>query len=256
MTTKMESKNLIRIDDLNIPVYRIFPLDRIEQLFGNRELVLVNTSKWEDPFENFLLRCRGVLEDGTPVSLKEIADSWFGQCWTTNADTDAMWRIYSHDKQSIRVKTTVGKLAAALWDPVDQYSPLKYFIGKVRYLERAEIESFLKSTSFYEASFGGQNDGFAETLLTKRPEFQHESEVRILACELETQKASERKGLYRVSIDPHQLVEEVCIDPRVSDPTELECLESKIKGFGYRGPVVQSDLYKLSITTIPLSPPA
>lgn len=256
MNEKMKSDNLIRIQDLDTPLYRIFPLNRVEELFANRELVLVSTKKWEDPFENFLLRCNGKLEDGTLVSLKSLADSWFGQCWTTNPDTDAMWRIYSHDKQSIRLKTTIRKLAKVLWNRKDKFASLNYFIGRVQYLPREEIETFLSSSSFNDVAHGGQNNGFANLLLTKRKEFEHESEVRMLAHVAETKEAHKLNGLYRVSIDPHELIEEVCIDPRLVDELDVECLEKKIARTGYKGRIMQSELYKLKITTIDLSPTA
>lgn len=250
----MDKNNLIRIDDLDTPVYRIFPLNRVEQIFRDRELVLVNPGMWEDPFENFLLRCNGKLNDGTLVSFQGFADSWFGQCWTTNADTDAMWRIYSHDKQSIRIKTTIGKLADSLWDPNDKIASLNYFIGRVQYQTRDKIENFLNTTSFFDVACGGQNDVFADLLLTKREEFEHESEVRILAHATPTQEAQKLKGLYRVKIDPNTLIDEICIDPRLADDLDVDCLKKKIKRAGYTGSVIQSDLYKLSITNISLNP--
>ncbi|MDF1739350.1 MAG: hypothetical protein P1U86_09330 [Verrucomicrobiales bacterium] len=250
----MNTENLLRIDDLDAPIYRIFPLQRVQELFQKRKLVLVNPGKWEDPFENFLLSRDGVDVDGSTVSFRRLADSWFGQCWTTNSDTDAMWRIYSHDMQSLRVKTTVGKLAKYLWDPDDKFSSLKYFIGKVRYFPREEIEEFLGSASFSELALGGQNQGFAETLLAKRLEFEHESEVRVLTCEIDSDKASQLSGLYKVAVDPHDLVDEICIDPRLLDPFDVECLEKKVRRFGYQGELTQSDLYSVDLPTVPLSP--
>ncbi|GAA5494087.1 hypothetical protein Rhal01_00243 [Rubritalea halochordaticola] len=250
----MNKNNIIRIEDLDTPIYRIFPLHRVEQIFENRELVLVNPSMWEDPFENFLLRCNCRTEENENISLEGLADSWFGQCWTTNADTDAMWRIYSHDKQSIRIRTTVGKLAHALWNESDPNAHHKYFIGKVQYQRREEIESYLTNTSLYEILFGGGSNLFADMLLTKRSEFEHESEIRILYQELNSPIAKRFNGLYRVNIDPHDLIDEICIDPRMSDSLDVDCFTKKIERTGYKGSIVQSDLYSISIDTIKMKP--
>lgn len=250
----MDTNNIINIDDLDKPVYRIFPLKRVQELFTNKELVLVNPSKWDDPFENFLLTCSGVTDDGTLVSLQSLADSWFGQCWTTNSDTDAMWRIYSGDQKSVRVKTTIRKLAEALLPPGDQFASQNRFIGKVQYYARERIEDFLSSTSFFDISLGGQCSGFAETLLTKRQEFEHESEVRILSHEPETTKARSFNGFYRVPIDPLKLIDELCFDPRLTDEAQIRNMTQTLKATGFPGPINQSELYKLKITTIPLSP--
>lgn len=248
----MDNTNIIRIDNLDAPVYRIFPLHRVAELFNNRELVLVAPRMWDDPFENYFLKCTVRLEDGTLASLDRIADSWFGQCWTTNSDTDAMWRIYSGDNHGLRIRTSLRKLADAIWDEKDTFCRQKFYIGCVDYLERFKIEEAMKNTTFFELVGGGQSDRLAESLLTKRIEFAHESEVRILARDTKTDDAAKRNGIYRIPINPHDLVEEVCIDPRIVDPLDVECLEKKIKRTGFGGPIIQSDLYQISPATIPV----
>lgn len=246
----MRDKNLIRIDNINQVVYRIFPLYRIQQLFQDNKLVLVRPEVWEDPFENFLLRCTAIDKDGTVARLDDLARSWYGLCWTLNADSDAMWRIYSPKKDGIRVKTTIRKLADMLWEPDNQFSSLKYFIGKVQYRTREEIEMFLRRTSFWDLAIGGQNLNFAETLLIKRTEFQHENEIRILAnCKEDVPDARLAVDLYKIPANPNNLVDELCIDPRLGDNQVADITQS-LKQFGYTGPIVQSELYKLSLTQI------
>jgi len=244
----MRDKNLIRIKNPDREVYRIFPLKRIQEMFATRELVLVKPRMWEDPFENFLLRRKAVEPDGVEVGLDSIAESWYGLCWTFKADSDAMWRIYSPEKGGVRVKTTIRKLAAALWEPANPFSGVKYFIGEVQYWSREQVEDFLSRITFVDISIGGHNDGFAETLLIKREEFRHENEVRILAFADDHDKRSDG-DLYRVPIDPHELIDEICVDPRL-DEDETAKMMDEINALGYRGPVSQSALYKLKVTTI------
>jgi hypothetical protein len=120
--TEMEGVTFIEISDLDQPVYRIFPCHRLSEMFSERELVMVRPSSWDDPFENFLLQC-GVIDGcGKVTSLASLRDHWYGLCWTTNEDSDAMWRIYSPDKKGVRVKTTIRKLADTLRERGDRFS--------------------------------------------------------------------------------------------------------------------------------------
>jgi hypothetical protein len=44
-------ENLIAINDLDSPIYRIFPLWFFEEALRLRQLVLVAPERWEDPWE-------------------------------------------------------------------------------------------------------------------------------------------------------------------------------------------------------------
>lgn len=85
--------------DLDRRIYRIYALDRFKALLAAKVDALVNPTKWQDPFENFFLERTEVMDDVTSstIPLKNLAVDWYGQCWSMNKDTDAMWRIYSAD---------------------------------------------------------------------------------------------------------------------------------------------------------------
>lgn len=86
------------------------PVHRLLEIFESRQLVLVEPNKWDDPFENLLLK--GMLEgtsDKFPIT-KVFRTSIYGQCWTTHKETDAMWRIYSQDKNGVKVRCSVKNL--------------------------------------------------------------------------------------------------------------------------------------------------
>jgi hypothetical protein len=75
-------KNLVGLSesDLNLSIYRIYPLKRFEAMLVSKQDALVNPIKWEDPFENFLLERTEVLDSvsRTPVTLKNLAQDWCG----------------------------------------------------------------------------------------------------------------------------------------------------------------------------------
>ena len=61
--------NVLDIDDLDQEIYRIFSIKRFIQLMCSKELVLVNPSKWDDPFENFFLQANAIDSNGQIASL-------------------------------------------------------------------------------------------------------------------------------------------------------------------------------------------
>ncbi len=244
----MIPRNLIRIEDQDVPVYRIFSKYRFFELIETKELVLVRPSRWDDPFENFILKCVVEDQDGTKIGLSEIEKRWYGQCWSFRSESDAMWRIYSPNKDGIRVKTTIKKLATILWEDESSLSPLSYFIGKVQYLPREDIEKFIQNTSFESLTVGGQNDRFAETLLTKRTEFDHEYELRILAFNAENNPRAQGET-FIIPINPNELIDEVCIDPRISD-NEVEKIKEDVLSKGFVNTIIQSDMYKVQLKSI------
>ncbi len=240
--------NVIDIDDLDQKIYRIFSIGRFKELMQTKELVLVNPKKWDDPFENFFLKANAIDPNGEIISLENIADSWYGQCWTYNKESDALWRIYRPNKDGIRVSTTIRKLFTWLWDENDRFRNLKYFIGKVTYMQRSEIEDFMEKTSFGDIAFGGQNDKFARLLCIKRLEFSHENEVRILVDD--TNKKG-RGGCYRVFFNYQDILEDVCIDPRLNT-ADYSAIKEDLENHGCTLPITQSELYKVSIKPIRL----
>lgn len=95
-------------------VYRIIPVERLFELFASRQNVLVKPKRWEDPFENFILKARVQLPDGA-CAIIGFRDQFYGQCWTLQSALDAMWRIYSPKSEAVRVRSRVRKLAESLW---------------------------------------------------------------------------------------------------------------------------------------------
>jgi hypothetical protein len=259
----MSPDNLIDLPDVKrLSVSRFLPIERLEQIFQQRNLVLLNIKKWEDPYENFFLQCYAE-EHGERITLEQLRDSWYGLCWTKSDETDAMWRIYSQptkiggrDFQGVRIRTTLDRLTTALWEPANRFSSLSYFAGAVSYLPTYAIEEFLDRVSFTDLAFGGQGTRFAQTLLMKRQAFAHEDEVRLLAWISGDQTRARvdpiDRGLFRVPIDPHALVEEVLVDPRLL-PAEAEALIRRVRLTGYSGLVRQSELYKFTPRAIRLS---
>jgi len=69
-------------------IYRIIPTFRLIELLKMKENVLSKPKKWDDPFENFILRSH-LIREGTRVSIG-LRDCFYGQCWTLQSVSDAM----------------------------------------------------------------------------------------------------------------------------------------------------------------------
>jgi hypothetical protein len=245
----MNTKNLLGIADADTPIYRIFSAQRFMNLVGSRQNGLVNPVKWDDPFENFFLRATVTTPAGERGSMETLASAWYGQCWTYNADTDAMWRIYSHDKDGIKVRTTVEKLFASFYDSSDHFASLKYFCGKVDYLTEAAITQFTGNITFQDVALGGRADKFAR-LLCKREAFNHENEVRLLFQDLDPRRGV--NGVTQFNFDVHMVCDEVVLDPRLTDQAAA-ALEAKIIAAGCTLPISRSNLYRSPSFTIRLA---
>jgi hypothetical protein len=226
-----------------------FSIDWFEKLIATRTNGLVNPEKWDDPFENFFLRSKAQMSEGTLVGLESISKDWYGQCWTRNKDSDAMWRIYSKDKTGVRVSTTIAKLFSGFYDAKNKFASLKYLIGSVIYVDRLAIENFLATTSFTDLAKGGQPHNFAKTLLMKRPEFSHEQEVRLLFNDCESNHGGNGVAIFPFHWEA--IISDVALDPRLTE-AEYEAEKRKILAMGFNFPIAQSELYRFTPTTIRL----
>ena len=106
----MRKQNVIDIPKKLIakPIYRIEPFDRLIEILRSKRLTLVSPSKWEDPFENFILSAK--IKVGQHKLAFADHDRFYGSCWTWKGYSDALWRIYSPDKQGVRLRTSIRKL--------------------------------------------------------------------------------------------------------------------------------------------------
>ena len=96
----------------NTDLYQILKPEYALSIIKNGKLRFNSILKsWEDPFELFLYK-EVVDIEGCP--LKDALASWsqryYGQCWSMSKDSDAMWRIYSPQKRSVRIRTKFGKM--------------------------------------------------------------------------------------------------------------------------------------------------
>lgn len=244
-------RNLIRLAEAELDqrVYRIYALDRFEAILASSQDALVTPAKWEDPFENFFLERTEVIDDvsGRTIPLKNLAREWYGQCWSLNKETDAMWRIYSPnplDKLGVKVSTTIRKIFENLTRAGSSAPYLQFFVGRVAYVSQRTITRMMQYLTFSDVAIGGQGDKFADLLCIKREAFKHEKEVRLLFQDVEVPGPKRGAGgVFQYALDPHAIFDEVVLDPRLMEPAAL-ALKQKLQTAGCRLRIEHSTLYQ------------
>lgn len=158
-----------------------------------------------------------------------LVNCWYGGV----CESEAMWKLYGESNKGVAIRSTVGKLKAAL-ETADQLSWCeKMFIGKVKYLDYAD--SSLTPT---DCMTGGHI-----APLLKRNQFSHENEVRaffVPNISYETLDAFESEP-YQMKMDISDLIEEVYISPYV-DVSYAKAVRAVFKRYGVQCKLNESDL--------------
>ena len=200
--------------NLDTPIYKYIPLKYVKIMIENKKLLALPVSSWEDVYENWLEKH---LKRGLPVEKWKSLPTALGQCWTTEEESDAMWRIYSkiekqidgidncYDNMAIRIKTTPRKLLEQLLKNKKENETI--FIGPVDYLERDKFEE--RRRTILKAYKSNPEKALANSFFIKRNPFEHEKEVRIIVIPKTKCKSVE------YDITPDFLIDEFVIDPRI-----------------------------------------
>ena len=224
------------------PIYRVYSIERIIELYETRKNTLVKPKKWDDPFENVLSRVKlRSKKENAVLSFQDIHSHYYGQCWTYNAkESDALWRIYSPTKIGVRVKSTLNKLFSEFYRQDDAFKYSKYWIGNVIYQTEKEIIDRFKKVSITEF-IDPQGASLVETLFIKRVEFEHEIEVRVVFNDVEKTISGDA---FSYSIDPNYLIEEILFDPRFEDHY-YGCSTKHLQQLGCVAQISKSSLYQI-----------
>lgn len=237
------SKNHIENDQ---PLYRVIPLNRLHWILLNNKLTFTLTKSWEDVYENFLLKSSfhyGVFKNQT---LTNYQDTLYGLCFSTKRESDAMWRIYSHDKTSVRIRTNLNSIINMLKNgPVDSpYRKLEIRIGEVEYPFKNELIRRYNSMTEDEI-LDNFNAHLLNSMFLKRNEFSHEKEFRIIIRGLDPQIKSTRElpDFLFFPIDPDEFIDSIAFDPRLGNIAYRTNKEVLLK-IGYSKNILRTSLYR------------
>jgi hypothetical protein len=229
--------------DFETPVYRVYPIERLLELFNQQKNTLVKPKMWDDPFENLVFQQTANNQADQEIHFDGIRECLYGQCWTLNIEeTDALWRIYSPSKNGVRVKTTLKKLWDGFYNERHPSAMISFFIGKIIYESATEIQKYFEEPGNLQEIFSSDATGIVNTILIKRKEFEHENEVR-LVFRADDKKYDITKRIYQYDFNPINMFDEILFDPRFDDGI-YEIMKSEFNRRGFTNPIEKSTLYQ------------
>ena len=236
------SLNSYRENVLDIPIYRYIHFESLYQIFLENQFVIRRVLEWDDTYENWLVKA-SFHSKSTQVNYKEFEDSFYGQCWTISKETDALWRIYSPDKNSVKIKSTIGDLLRAdfILDSAGEFTTISKYIGKVKYLSHTKISDWVDIKRRETGLINSQI--LTESQFIKRKEFAHEKEIRLIATIIGDSTSSEedQRQLF-LKIEPNNFIKEITFDPRICK-TSFICRSQLLNKLGYQNSTKRSSLY-------------
>lgn len=236
---------LIRIKkaDLDIDVYRIYPMQRFLELLSNKKLTLVRPKLWNDPMESIIFESSFNVAGERSYSLK-YKDNYFAQCWTLKYESFALWNEYAPLQNGIRVRTKLGRLIEQLKAHTNQ-EPDTWFVGKVDYLSMDQIKKWIgKNLPYAEAVCMPELPfGQVYALLIKLNQYSHENEVRIIFNSNSDKVINANDTYSEVSIEPLELFDRLLLDPRM--PTNIyKIFKGELMKYGFKNDqVIRSGLF-------------
>lgn len=231
---------------LKRPIYRTLKLEYALDLISESRLVLVAPEEWDDPYEN-LMHKHAAHQHGpnTDVAMRWYGSDLFGACWTWTPESDFAWRVYVPEGEvGVIVASTVEKLLSAIHQSEGIYAMRDCFVGEVRYLPGEEIVDIITGEGFQRNNSSSDTAHIRATgLLLKRPEFEHECEVRaIIECADRTRIRD--NSFLDIPIEPNRFIDRLTVDPRI-DREDFESTVARLRDAGYTGGIDQSELYRL-----------
>lgn len=141
-------------------LYRYISFETFVGMVQSKSLTFVLPELWDDPKECVSFKHYVEQQDNTyeQLMLWSVYYKTFCQCWTTLAESDAMWRIYSYNNHAIRI--SIKRENVNLLDSVKTVD--------------------VKYSDDLDAIFDKGEEGFFKTLSQKRSAFEHEKEVRLI----------------------------------------------------------------------------
>ena len=118
-------------------LFRIISFPSFINLIERKQERYVSPAMWEDTYECYLMRMieqetntRFIIEkffrELSPKNIQAVIDNYMkllaarwlcvGQCWSKIPESDALWRIYSYDRMSVRIRSNANKIQELIND--------------------------------------------------------------------------------------------------------------------------------------------
>ena len=222
---EVELKNSFLINRMKI--YRYIPFKYLRESLVTNKLYFNKVNKWEDPYENFFLKQNIVDFSGKPINIAESYPCYYGECWTTLEESDAMWRIYSVKQKELShySKKSICELGYVIYDK------------EIKYTEQDEIDYATQNAENLNL-----RDIIRISLFVKRKTFSHEQEYRIIIEIPSIYKESREESLFIPFNMSH--INEFVADPRLPQD-QFEQIKRELLKLGVKGDKIKkSKIYE------------
>lgn len=219
-----------------LTIHKYIPLKYLLVLLKERMLILKPVSSWEDPYENFFLK-QHFVQPGRKdpyVMVDNLTAGLYGMSWSLQEETDSLWRIYSPDRMSIRISTTVEKLVETVSSEDDKWD---VWVNSVDYKTDEEIKNWLSQCKAIK-----EREQFiekmSESFFIKRKAFEAEKEYRLVV-----NYAKEIKPTICFRCEPEKMITSILVDPRVNE-YEYDAIKASLISYGVEeAKIAKSGLY-------------
>lgn len=204
------NRKLGRFESFDLKMYKYIRLEYVLNMLETRKFRFDSIRKWEDVYENFVDKeeVKVLNSKHGDINCGEL----YGQSWTVQEESDAMWRIYSDRGSAVRVMTMYPLLNKMFYEwNSKQTNHIWPIIDYVSYADEKEINKWLLSNT--PMNFWALIELKNEGIFIKRREFEHEKEVRVMIRDYN----KDVKDFIELDFDPNRVFCEIVIDPRVSE---------------------------------------
>jgi len=200
----------------NPALFRIELLERFYKILDNKELVFVKPLKWTDPLENLIFNAK-ILKNGREFH-HPSKEKIFGQCWSYEGDSYALWQVYTTKKDDNGIFTRhLGVRITTRLDRLNMLGGLNngtFYYGLVKYLSKTDIEKLPKDPNIIRAISSLEiSEDHLRTILVKRKSYSYEKEVRFITIPVNEMVDKDEKDICRVKIDPKEFITSIRFDP-------------------------------------------
>jgi len=234
MAIRWHELGIIKGDNLtdDTKLYRYISLSQFLSFVETKKITLNNINEWDDTWEAPAGKIPIQTTDGK-ISFPgwTIFNDMYGQCWSLEGSSDALWRIYSPHREGLLLQTSVKKfelmknqIKFGMLSPIIYYDDLMQtfkYIKTVKFPKNFFIDAFLK-----------------------RKAFEHEKEVRLITLNDERclRKRIKECRYIEIELNPLDFIEGILIDPRASDQY-VTAIKKYCERAGFTIVPEKSDLY-------------
>lgn len=241
----------------NLKLYKFIPFKYVKKILETGRMPIKRIDSWEDCYENYFLK-NNFVKEITPYDLKKISRRFYGLCFSSLEESDALWRIYSDVKgiatgradalDNVAIRVCVKPTQLYQMVPVRADVTGGADIKRVRYISKADLEAELLRNNPY--SLADIADKTLESFFTKREEFSHEKEVRYIFAT----NRYHRAGTIELTLNPLSFFESFTVDPRLGRTDYCNIKRELERLHIPTAKISQSRLYHFDKKTLTINP--